>query len=84
MEFDLNDERLLEHLYEWADSNTPIYYSELAQWFSKNWTAIDEYIECFGSSPKMEIMQIIQATYCWTLEQSMQTALQNIKEKAVQ
>ena len=80
LEFNPDDEQLQEYLFEWANNNTPIYYSELTEWFSKNWTAIDEYIECFGSSPDMEIIQVIQAAYCWTLENVMMAVLQNIQE----
>lgn len=78
--FNLEDEQLMEYLYEWADSNTPIYYNELAEWFSKNWTAIDEYSENFGTCPNGDIMKKIQAAYCWTLENAMQTALYNIQK----
>ena len=80
LKFNSDDEQLQEYLTEWANNNTPVYYSELTEWFSKNWTAIDEYIECFGSSPDMEIMKIIQATYCWTLENAMTSTLYNIEQ----
>ena len=83
LEFNTDDEQLQEYLSEWADSNIPVYYSELTEWFSKNWTAIDEYIECFGSSPDTEIMQIIQAAYCWTLENAITSTLHNIKQDII-
>lgn len=79
--FNINNEKFAEQVSEWANSTTPVYHFELTEWFAKNWTAIDEYFENFGYSENVEIIDIIQATHSWTLENAMMTALYNLDKE---
>lgn len=74
------NDKILDCIYQWAERNTANNYNDLLLWFSRDCTAIDEYIENFGYCPNMDIIEIIQAAYRSTLEQSMIIALQTIEK----
>lgn len=70
---------------EYADSSTPIYYNDIAKWFGENWSAVDEYVQEFGtmaedSHGKADIMRTIQGAYCMTYERDIQEALKLLVE----
>lgn len=53
-------------IMEHCDSATPVYNSDRADWFAKNWSAADDYIEEFGEVKS--IMDAIGGAYYMTLE----------------
>lgn len=61
-------EKYQELISEQADSNTPIYNHNRAEWFAKNWSAVDDYIEETGTPEKFDIMEVIGQAYCYTYE----------------
>lgn len=81
--FDSNEEILIKSISEWVNKNTPKFHSDLIQWFTKNFTAIDEYIEAFNYPPDTDIIQIIRASYSWTLEMAITDVLHYIQEEII-
>lgn len=74
---------LQDEFVSWADSETPVYYADIAKWFGDNYTAVDEYIDEMGADKdhgSTDIMRTIQGAYCYTLEQDMRDALQSFLE----
>ncbi len=65
-----------DDMMEVADSNTPIYNKDLAEWFGWNWSAVDEYHEEMGDDTG-DIMRTIMGAYCMTLERAMREALEH-------
>jgi len=75
-----NEEILITSISKWAEHYTPKFHADLIQWFAKNSTAIDDYIEQFGYAPDTDIIQIIRAAYRWTLEMAITDVLHYIQE----
>jgi len=72
-----NIDDIIDDLTEVADSQTPIYYADIAKFFSKNWSAVDSFVEEIGiDSKNFDIMKLIQGAYCYTLEQEARQALE--------
>lgn len=71
-------DELSDNLAQYADNSTPIYYNNIAEWFAKNWNAVNEYVQDIGipDARKFDIMRTIQAAYCYTLENEMRELIQ--------
>lgn len=68
---------------ETCDSDTPIYYQDIAEWFGKNWRAYDEVREALGlEGMGDDIMKGIQIAYCITLEREVREELEWFLEEA--
>lgn len=70
---------------EYADTSTPIYYSDIAKWFGENWSAVGEYIDEIGepiqdNGGRTDIMRTIQGAYCMTYERDLQDAFRLLVE----
>lgn len=77
-----NDD-IREGISENADSATPIYNHNLAEWFGSNWKAYDEIAEEFGKASMGEnIMRGIAIAYCMTLEREAWNAWIEIYNEA--
>ena len=72
-------------IHEACDSAIPIYYADLARWFGKNWSAVNEYIDEFGEMAtvdnKPDIMKTIQGAYYITYEREILEALNVLMNK---
>jgi len=68
---------IVDDLSEICDSQTPIYYADIAEWFTSNWYAVNKYVEEIGIDSKdFDIMRIIQGAYCYTLENETRAELE--------
>jgi hypothetical protein len=74
-------EDLRDDINECADSDTPIYYKDIAEWFGGNWTAYDEVKREIGEMGD-DIMKGIQMAFCYTLENEAMEALRALYEEA--
>jgi len=74
---DIND-NFREFIQEYCDSSTPIYYAQRAEWFGENWGAVNEYIENIGTERITDIMDIIGAAYCYSLENGVMELFDHI------
>jgi len=64
-----------------ADSKTPIYNADLAEWFGGNWSAVDEYFSEFGTIEDEGIMRTIAASYCWSYGRDLESAIKDVLEQ---
>jgi len=83
LSLNFDDDQLIEIIDKWADKNTPTSYNELLLWFSRDSDVVDDYIKYFGFCSNMNIIEVIQAAYCWTLGQAMIVALQTIRKEII-
>lgn len=81
---EVNDaDELRDDVAERADSATPIYNADRAEWFGKNWQAYDDIEEELGKEGMGDsIMQSIAIAYCLTLEREVMQALEEVFKEA--
>jgi len=80
--FEQLEDLFSDYFIEQADSDVPIYNSDIAEWFSDHWTAVNDYIDEFGIYEKdFNIMNTIQGAYCISYERDLRDALQFFYEK---
>lgn len=72
---------IVDNVSEIADSATPIYYADIAKWFSSNWQAVDEYIAEMGQPDDFDIMKIIQGAYYVSYERDLRNGIQKLVEE---
>ena len=70
---------------ELADTQCPIYYNDIAKWFSENYIAIDEYVSEFGEMAedgggKPDIMKTIQCAFVVSYERDIKNAFKSFVE----
>lgn len=76
---DIDD--IIDDLYEICDSQTPVYYWQIAEWFASNWYAVNETVEELGMDSKnFDIMKTIQMAYYYTLENETRQELEELIE----
>lgn len=78
---------LRDAINENADAATPVYNHGLAEWFGKEWPAVDELVDEYGemmkdSEGKPDTMRTIAAAYCMSLEREAFAALEAVWEEA--
>lgn len=65
------------YVSEKADSACPVYYSQTAEWFSGNWSAVDEMIDEIDCDiSKQGIMQTINQAFFFTYERDLCSAIE--------
>lgn len=76
-------DNLRDNIMEYADSATPVYNHDLAEWFSDNWQAYDEIADELGKDGMGDnIMRGIMTAYCLTLEHEAGAALDVVWNEA--
>lgn len=67
---------------EIADSNTPIYYYDIAKWFGENYSAVDEYVSEMGApeAKDFDIMKLIQGAFYISYERDLKSAFETFFE----
>lgn len=77
---EIDEDSLSDSIFEQADSACPVYYNDIAKWFSDgNWNAVDEYTEEVGdTNAGVDVMKLIQSGFVFTLEREARNTLHSI------
>lgn len=77
-------EDLYNAMWESCDAATPIYNTDIMEWFKTNYTALEDYSSNMGTVNIDEggIINAIRGAYCYTLEQEAMSELHSLYDNA--